>query len=552
MAIVEVKNLFVEINNKSILKDINIKFNTQERILILGESGSGKSTLLLSLMGIIQRFENADVKGDVIIDDVSVRDMEPLEIASIFGIVFQDPESQFCSLYPKDEIAFGLENRCMEPYMMDERIKYAMKAFNFPMEKENQLINNLSGGQQQRLALSCSHALESKMYLMDEPTANLDPKGRFKVVQTSIQASLNGKGLLVIEHNLEHWLPFLQRIIVLKSDGSILCDGETREMFHRYGEQIKDNGMWYPKTFDIYNSLKRKGYKCSKIPFNIAELMEEKIPLPLIDEIIDSEFDFQIIKAEKEKRNPLLVINELIVGYNKTHKILKGLSLNIYEGDFFALVGGNGSGKTTLSKVILRLLNINSGSISIMGKNLLEYKEQELYELIGYVFQNPEHQFLKDTVWSELSYSIEQLEIDEKSRIEQINSLLDAFHLKSKYMSNPFTLSGGQKRRLSVATMLVGERKILILDEPTFGQDEKNETILMNKLTELNKQGMTIFIITHDLDLVDRYANKTAVMYDGTIIYNGDTQTLWTKPSIIKKSELELPYRIKLKQEVMV
>jgi energy-coupling factor transport system ATP-binding protein len=549
MAMVNVRNLSVEINGKPVLQDINIKFHTQERILILGESGSGKSTLLLSLMGILQRFDNADVSGDILIDSISVMDMELSDTARIFGAVFQNPESQFCSLYPKDEVAFGLENQCIDPALMPDIIDKSMKAFDFPKWKENQLINTLSGGEQQRLALSAIAAIDSKMLLLDEPTANLDPKGRRQVVKSAKKAGKDGKGLMVVEHNLENWLPFLERLIVIDKNGQILCDGDIREMFYKHGDLFKEKGIWCPHSLRIYKDLNGRGHNFNNIPCNIQELKDENIPKPLLKEVIDKHY--KIHDQVKSVRNtPILKFEKLSAGYTKNQSILKEIDLTVNEGDFFALVGGNGSGKSTLSKVILKLVDIFSGSLSIYEKELSLYKERELYDLIGYAFQNPEHQFLEDTVWSEVAYSIDQITMDENIRNKEVRRLLEAFHLKNYELNNPFSLSGGQKRRLSVATMLVGERKILILDEPTFGQDEKNTLMLMKKLTELNQQGMTIFMITHDLDLVDSYANRTAVMSDGEILFSGDTQNLWSEHEIIKKSGLDLPYRVKLMNEV--
>jgi len=549
MATVEVRKLSVEINGESILQDIDIKFHTQERILILGESGSGKSTLLLSLMGIIQRAENTHVSGDILIDDISVINMELSDIARIFGVVFQNPESQFCSLYPKDEVAFGLENQCIDPNIMPDIINKSMEAFDFPKEKEDQLINTLSGGEQQRLALSSIAAIDSQMLLLDEPTANLDPKGRRQVVKSAKKAGQEGKGLIVVEHNLENWLPFLDRLIVIDRDGKILCDGDIREIFYKHGDLLMDKGIWCPNSFRIYKELDNRGHNFRSVPCNIKELRNEKIPNILLKDVIDSHYKITD-KVKNIKNNPILQMKKLSAGYTKDQSILKEVDLTVDEGDFFALVGGNGSGKSTLSKVILKLIDIFDGSLSIYGKKLTSYKERELYELIGYVFQNPEHQFLEDTVWSEVAYSIDQLTMDKNIKNEEVNKLLKAFHLKNYEMNNPFSLSGGQKRRLSVATMLVGERKILILDEPTFGQDEKNTIMLMKKLTELNKQGITIFMITHDLDLVDRYTNRVAVMFDGKILYSGDTQKLWNEDEIIIKSGLDLPYRVRLINEV--
>lgn len=551
MAIIDVRNLSVKINGETVLQDINIKFNTQERILILGESGSGKSTLLLSLMGIIQRDDNADVTGDILVDGISVKDMQLSDTARIFGIVFQNPESQFCSLYPKDEVAFGLENQCIDPDIMPEIINKSMEDFDFPKEKVNHLINTLSGGELQRLALSSISAIDSKMLLLDEPTANLDPKGRRQVVKSSKKAGDKGKGLMVVEHNLENWISFLDRLIVIDRGGRILCDGDIREMFYKHGELLREKGIWCPHSLRIYWELKDKGHIFNGVPCSIGELKKEKISQTLLKKVIEDNYKTPNKTANIGKR-PILELEKLSAGYTKDRRILKEIDLTVNEGDFFALVGGNGSGKSTLSKVILRLVDISSGSLSISGKKLTVYKERELYDLIGYVFQNPEHQFLEDTVWSEVAYSIDQLYFDEKNRNEKVNSLLKTFHLDNYAANNPFSLSGGQKRRLSVATMLVGDRKILILDEPTFGQDEKNTIMLMKKLTELNQQGMTIFMITHDLDLVDSYANRIAVMSQGEILYNGDTEELWNENEIIRKSGLDLPYRMKLMNEVNI
>jgi energy-coupling factor transport system ATP-binding protein len=551
MAKVNVSNLSVEINGNSVLKDININFDTQERILVLGESGSGKSTLLLSLMGIIQRFSNSDVTGDVSIDDISIDCMKISHIARIFGVVFQNPESQFCSLYPKDEVAFGLENQGIDPGIMPEIINKSMESFDFPREKENQLINTLSGGEQQRLALSSIRAVDSQMLLLDEPTANLDPKGRRQVVKSAKKAGEEGKGLIVVEHNLENWIPFLDRLIVIDRDGEILCDGAIGEMFYKYGEVLEEKGIWCPRSIRIYRELKKRGHIFNSVPCNIEQLKNEKISQELLKEVMDVYYKTPD-KLKKIKENPILKIEKLSAGYKKNKRILKEINLTINEGDFFALVGGNGSGKSTLSKVILKLANIFSGDVYICGRKLSSYKEQELYDLIGYVFQNPEHQFLEDTVWSELAYSIDQITEDKDFKNKEVNRLLEDFHLKNYETNNPFSLSGGQKRRLSVATMLVGERKMLILDEPTFGQDERNTKMLMEKLVKLNEQGMTILMITHDLDLVDSYANKTGVMFGGKILYSGNTENLWKEHEIIKESGLELPYRIKLLNEVSI
>ncbi|MBF7097767.1 ABC transporter ATP-binding protein [Alkalibacter mobilis] len=549
MSMIEVSHLYVEINGRIILKDINITFETNERILILGESGCGKSTLLLALLGIVQKYDNMNVSGDVLINGISIVDMEPIDLVKVFGIVFQNPESQFCSLYPKDEVAFGLENQCVDPNDMENIIELVMKDFDFPEEKENYPINILSGGEQQRLALACVAAMGSEMILMDEPTANLDPEGRRQVIVTAKKAGLEGKGLFVVEHNLESWLPFLDRLIVVGSDGTIFCDGNYREMFHLHWKRFVEKGIWCPHTLQISRVLEKKGYTFYKIPCCIQELKDENISCSILNQAVSEYFDADQ-KEDEQFKKAVLKLERLTAGYGRNHMVLNSINLTVYEGDFFALVGGNGSGKSTLSKAILNLVPIIDGSISILGKDISKYKANDVHEIIGYVFQNPEHQFVEDTVWSELAYSHGKHTMDKDSIKNEIFKLLKDFDLEKHIEVNPFNLSGGQKRRLSVATMLIGDRKILILDEPTFGQDVKNTNKIMKKMTRLNNLGMTVIMITHDLDLVDAYANRVAVMNGGEIVYEGNTRGLWNEKNVIEKSGLELPFRIKILEEV--
>lgn len=544
MTHIKVEKLTVKINNRLVLKEISFEFDTSERILILGESGCGKSTLLLSLMGVTQRFDNAEVTGDVFIGDRSIKDMAPYEISKIIGMVFQNPESQFCSLYPEDEVAFGLENLCVKPSLMDDIIYKSLEAVNFPKERYKNAINALSGGEQQRLALASIFAQGAEMFLLDEPTANLDPIGRRQVVISSKESVNKGKGLLVVEHNLESWLPFLDRLIIIKNDGTLFCDGNPRDIFEKFGETISEMGICRPRSVRLYEELKKQGFIFSRVPLNYCELIDENIP----KDILGSAFERLEHNAKKNNSSDkiILKLHDLSVEYEKNKPVFSKVNLEIAEGDFFALVGANGSGKSTLVKTLIRVLEPICGEIILYGNDVMKMKFKDIFSTIGYVFQNPEHQFLEDTVWSELVYSVDQLDIDENSKKQYVRSLLQEFELENFKNYNPFSLSGGQKRRLSVATMLVGNQKLLILDEPTFGQDEKNAYKLMKKLSELNSKGITIFMITHDLDLVEEYANKTAVMNNGSLVFSGKTCDLWKQRSLIEESSLELPFKIKV------
>ncbi|HBE78334.1 MAG TPA: cobalt ABC transporter [Firmicutes bacterium] len=544
MTHLKIEKLTVTINSKPILKDLSFELNTDERILILGASGCGKSTLLLSLMGITQRFDNAQVSGNIFIRDRSIQEMKADEISKILGLVFQNPESQFCSLYPEDEVAFGLENLCVDPEQMDPIINKSLQIVGFPNNKYKNAINTLSGGEQQRLALAAIFAQGAELFLLDEPTANLDPTGRRQIVASAKTAAKAGKGLLVVEHNLEHWLPFLNRLIILDNDGTILCDGNPREIFEKLGPLLNEKGIWRPQSIRLYDQLIRLGHNFSKVPLNSRELANETIPETAL-----------ITAFQRLRHNPkmaassghvILNTKDLSVAYEKNKPIFYHVNLTIMTGDFWALVGANGSGKSTLAKTLIGLIEPACGAVILEGKNIMEMKLKDIFNRIGYVFQNPEHQFVADTVWSEIAYSVEQLDIDENSKKQHIHALLKEFDLLDFLSNNPFSLSGGQKRKLSVATMLVGNQKLLILDEPTFGQDQKNAYALMDKLSELNRKGITIFMITHDLDLVAEYANKTAVLYDGTLVFSGQTHDLWQQKRLIAQSGLELPFKIKV------
>jgi energy-coupling factor transport system ATP-binding protein len=548
MTHIKVENLNVKINNKLVLKDLNFEFDTSERILVLGESGCGKSTLLLSLMGLLQRFDNSEVAGDVFIGNRSIKNMKPYEVSRILGMVFQNPESQFCSLYPEDEVAFGLENLCIDPTSMDDIIHKSLEAVDFPKKRYKNGINALSGGEQQRLALASIFAQGAEMFLLDEPTANLDPLGRKQIVLSSKNSSDRGKGLLVVEHNLEPWLPLLNRLIILGNDGTLLCDGNPRDVFEKYGELLGEMGIWRPHSIRLYEELKKLGHSFSRVPLNYLEFIDENIPKDKLSDV------FKRLKYNSRSNissdKTVIEITDLSSGYEKNKPVFNNVSFQIAQGDFFALVGSNGSGKSTLAKTLIRLMEPSCGKILLHGIDTMKMKLKDIFTSVGYVFQNPEHQFIEDTVWSELVYSVDQLQLDENSKKKYVRSLLEEFELESFIRNNPFSLSGGQKRRLSVATMLVGDQKILILDEPTFGQDEKNAYKLMDKLSELNSKGITIFMITHDLDLVEEYANKTAVMHNGSLIYNGATSDLWKHRDIIEKSGLELPFKVKVMSKV--
>ena len=545
MSSVRINHLNVDLSGKKVLEDLCLEFNTKERILILGAGGCGKSTLLLSMMGIVQRMENAEVTGEVFFDDCPVTKLKAFEVAKVLGIVFQNPESQFCTLYPENEVAFGLENLGVEPKKMDRIISDSLMAMHFPKKRIHAQINQLSGGEQQRLACAAAVAQGAQMLLLDEPTSNLDPEGRRQVADAAETLSRKGKGLLVVEHNLENWLPLLGRVIVLGNNGKLLADGDPRDVFVKYKDQMTQQGIWRPRALRMFDELKSLGYTPARVPLTAKELRKEQISWELLAKAWEKAFPTCVRKISTAK--PLIQTEHLTGEYKKGQPVFRDVSFRMDCGDFVALTGRNGSGKSTLAKTLVGLHEASEGRIMLFGQDTTGERASSVFRSgdIGYVFQNPEHQFLKETVWDELKYSVRQ----DLSGNSIVHRLIQQFDLQGVESSNPFRLSGGQKRRLSVAIMLSGHRKLLILDEPTFDQDEKATYMLMDKLIEYNQGGTGILMITHDLDLAARYANKIAVLSDGSLAYYGTPEELWKKPDVIKHSGLQIPFFAELRME---
>lgn len=551
MTAVRINHLNVTLSGKKVLQDICLEFHTDERILILGPGGCGKSTLLLSIMGIIQRMENADVTGEVFLGDRPVTDLKAFETAKILGIVFQSPESQFCTLYPENEVAFGLENLGVDPPKMDEMISNSLCRVRFPKERIHAQINELSGGEQQRLACAAAIAQGARMLLLDEPTSNLDPEGRRQVVDAADTLSRDGKGLLVVEHNLENWLPLTERVIILGRDGILLADGEPRDVLIRFRDEMTRQGIWRPRPLYLYDELLRSGCTPARVPLTAKELCEEQIPKKELVKAWERAFpaspgleETPVRSSGKDSvRESIVKADNLSEEYQKGSPVFRDISFWINRGDFVALVGKNGSGKSTLAKTLVGLHKASKGTIQLFGEDTTGKNAGDIFGGgdVGYVFQNPEHQFLKVTVWDELEYSVRGTDT-----AQAVRRLIREFGLEGLESSNPFSLSGGQKRRLSVAVMLCEKRKFLILDEPTYGQDEKTTYALMEKLDQYHRQGTSILMITHDLDLAAGYADEAAVLSEGKLAFYGDPKELWKRPDLVENSGLELPLAAKL------
>jgi energy-coupling factor transport system ATP-binding protein len=437
--------------------------------MLLGASGSGKSTLLAALAGLLQGGES---EGTLLVDGI-----DPRAARDRTGIVFQDPESQLVMGHAGDEVAFGLENRCVPPDQIWPRVESALADVGFPYGR-GRPTDALSGGEQQRLALAGAMALRPGLLLLDEPTANLDPDGAGLVRESLRRILADGQQtLILVEHRVSEALPLVDRVVVLEAGGGVMADGRPAEVFVRHGDALAEAGIWVPDH-----------------------------PLPRA--------------LRREGTTPSPVLEARGVGYRFPGEpgfAVGPLDIEVRSAEALAIVGPNGSGKSTLALLLGGLLRPTVGAAlagSAMAPVAAEvptwrWPASALVRRIGSVFQDPEHQFLTGRVGDELLVGPVRAGASQEEARRRADGLLARLHLDALADANPFTLSGGEKRRLSVATALAAEPSVLILDEPTFGQDRRTAVELLALLAGLRDEGAAICFVTHDAPFAEALADRT-------------------------------------------
>lgn len=491
---------------KPVIHDLSMTINEGDSILLMGASGSGKSTLALCLNGLYPEAIEGYASGELFFKGTNFVEFEKGELNQRIGIVFQDPESQFCMIKVEDELAFTLENLSVPRHEMVHKIDHVLDLVGMTDFKHSK-IHELSGGQKQKIALAAVLLMEPELLILDEPTANLDPVSSMEFIELigELQQTIN-MSMVVIEHQADEWIKLMNRVVVLNKDGELSIDSTPQTVFHEYKETLKYEGLFLPKPYD--------------------DVYKQK-PLPSV----------------VPNTQPCMTV-EGVSFSRKKKKVLNNISFDIHTGELVAIVGQNGAGKSTLLQLMSRLLQPDRGRISLLDRPLDEWNEGDLRKRTGFVFQNPEHQFITDTVYDELAFGMKLNDQSEDDIKKIVHQLLDTFHLTNHKWNNPFSLSGGQKRRLSVATMLDETPDLLLFDEPTFGQDAYTTLELMNLIINLKRKGTAVAMITHDMELVDQYADRVIVLNEGDIALDGKPDDLWSNDHLLTQARLRKPYRI--------
>lgn len=515
---------------------IDISFNLYPGTLniLVGPGGSGKTTLCDVLNGKIPHLLGGDLLGDVWVGDMNTRQTEVKDLARQVGYVFQDPETMFATLYVEDEIAFGPENLRFEVDDIKKEVDRLLDLTQLTPFRRN-LVWNLSGGQVQKLGLAVALSARPRLIILDEPTSNLDPAATFAVHELIQTLRDSGMTVLLITRELDETLAKADQLIVLDK-GHLLAAGSPRQVLRDHGIYMSEKlGVWLPETVEIGIALQEHQYELEQIPITIKETFETLNGLELLKDGLTSE----LVETQHERGEKLVSARDLVYSYTGEQYALQGVSLDIYAGEMLAIAGRNGAGKSTLAKLFSGLLKPQKGSLDLFGKPASKWKVQDLATNLALVFQNPEHQFLTDTVHDEVAYSLLARGLNNQQEIEdEIRKTLDQLGLTEYEKIHPFALSAGMKRRLGVATMLVGNPRLLLVDEPTYGQDRQMTETLMALMEDIRSRGIAVVMITHDMRLVQEYADRVVVMSDGKVLFDGEHCGLFEQAGLLEAANL--------------
>ena len=514
------------------LTGISLDIYPGEKVLIAGPSGSGKSTLAGCVNGLNPFSNPGECKGTLMVDGVDAPHSSIFELSAHVGTVLQDPDGQFIGLTVGEDIAFALENSCTPQNEMHKITRHAAELVGI----ENHLDyapHELSGGQKQRVSLAGVMVDQVKILLFDEPLANLDPAAGKQAIELidEIQKKTDTT-VLIIEHRLEDVLWRNVDRIVLVNEGRILADLTPDELLST--SLLKDNGIREP----LY---------ISAIRYAGVEITKDKKPCH-VDSVVLSEtdkkkiqdwFQAQSLPKSEEEGEKLLEVKNLSFGYTKEHQTLREVTLTINKGEMVSIVGRNGAGKSTFSKLICGFETPDSGEIFFHGQDLLKENIRHRAKYIGYVMQNPNQMISKTMIYDEVALSLQKSGKSEKEIRQKVEDTLKICGLYPFRNWPVSALSFGQKKRVTIASVLVQDPELIILDEPTAGQDFKHYTEIMEFLCKLNEQGVTVVMITHDMHLMLEYTPRALVFSDGRLIADCRASEVLCDPALIRQAALK-------------
>ncbi len=514
------------------LKNIDLDIYPGEKVLICGASGSGKSTLGNCINGLIPFALTGKMEGDLFVDDIATKNSSIFELSTRVGTVLQDPDGQFVGLTVAEDIAFALENNCVEQEAMKAQVIEAAKKVSIEQRMSNAPYD-LSGGQKQRVSMAGVIVDDVKILLFDEPLANLDPatgKGAIELID-QIKKETNTT-VIIIEHRIEDVLWEKVDRIILMDDGRIIADEKPEALLR--SDLLVKYGIREPLYL---TQLKYAGVDVDQVE-NIDHIRSMTLKKEDTDKIAKW-YQQQDKEVKENKEEVILEVKNLDFSYVEGDPILKDVSFTIRKGEMMAIVGKNGAGKSTLCKVVCGFEKASHGQVIFDGKDITNDSIRSRASKIGYVMQNPNQMISQVMIFDEVAMGIKNTGLSEEQIKEKVYATLKVCGLY-EFRNWPISaLSFGQKKRVTIASILVMGPQVIILDEPTAGQDFAHYTDIMEFLSKLNASGITIVLITHDMHLMLEYTSRTLVFTGGRIIADKSGSAVLCDKELVEKAALK-------------
>jgi energy-coupling factor transport system ATP-binding protein len=514
--------------DSDVLRGIDLSLPSGSFTVVMGQTGAGKSTLLMALNGVIPHLKEGTMTGEVVLDGTSLREFRVQTITEYVGLVLQDPESQILGRTVAEDVAFGPRNYLVPREEIRRRVTDCLAQVQLSGFADRE-TSQLSGGQKQRLAIAGILALKPQVLCLDEPTSELDPQGREEIYSTVDQLRRDGEATIVaVEHASADVVQRADRLVVLR-DGEVSWQGAPADFF-RDLELVTANLVKPLPLAVIGNALAEAGL-----------ITREQIPLELPDAVAvvnrlsqGHSLPTPVTPPLPASTNgePVISLRDLVHTYPGGHRGLSGVNLSINAGEYVALIGRNGAGKTTLAKHLNRILQPTSGTVLVNGVDAATLQPWELARHVGYVFQNPDHQIFCATVAEEVAYGLKTAGLPPAEIDSRLDEVLGFTGLSDVRGEHPFSLGKGERQRIAVASILALRPKILVVDEPTTGQDWAGVQTMMTMIDQLNAEGTTIVMVTHDIDVVAHHAHRVIVMSDGRVAADGPT------PEVLAQTEV--------------
>lgn len=519
-----------------VLTHVALTVNKGDYLAVLGPSGSGKSTLCLTFNGVIPHSIPGEMSGEVFVNELNTKEHHVYELADKVGIVLQNPESQLFAMSVEEELAFGPENLGLPREEILTRIEEALTIID--IQDRERFPFSLSGGEKQKLAIASMLTMQPSCLVLDEPTSQLDPKGKKGVYTVLEQLHKEGMSIVLVEHDTEYVAEYAQNVVVLQ-DGKIVESGTPKQVFSAV-EKMREIGIQVPEVAEFTYELYKRGL-LHEVCITLEEAQQQMKHFT-VKRTPHTENEYA-------HRTPIIEVQALSFAYTDT-PVLDKVNLTVYRGEILAVIGQNGSGKTTLVKHFNGLLRPLQGSIIVDGEPVKEKSVAEMARKVGYVFQNPDHQIFADTVFDEVEFGLKNLEVPEPERKERVSHVLQRTNLYKYRDSHPTSLSGGEKQRLAIASVLVMNPQILILDEPTTGLDLRSSRSIIELVHTLHRQNHTVILVTHDMKLVAEMAHRIVILKEGKIVAEGSPRMIFSDHNLLQENYLEEPQITKLSKAV--